>query len=216
MTQKRYVLTDGKGNYIRFDRDSHKYVPVCKFSHAMAWPTFEKAEGIRKKQLPKKLSSEYYTVFAEVSEDTPQGRIAPSPAPYAEAPKPEPVPEAPKPMTVTEQRRLEELVAQLRALIAELTSRRDELRLQQSEIDKEVSDIQHYIELGRLNACDGFLIYKRLREALQRRRDVRDYLQIVNFAAECGNSINMLDDRKYSPRVLKDLFEDGHPAKARH
>ena len=98
----------------------------------------------------------------------------------------------------------------------------------QSEIEKaekENTDIGHYIEWNDLNASNGFKIYKQQQDCLRRRRKLKDeldYLESIDkqsknaFRHQNGlelivNSIektkNLHENRRYTPRVRKDLFE---------
>lgn len=84
-------------------------------------------------------------------------------------------------------------------------------------IDREVSDITHFIEFNNLNAKNGYKIYKLLQTKLQERRKIKDdmsYMQII-----CSNKIsdivnnNLIDNhdknlqnRTYIYKELDDNF----------
>lgn len=87
-----------------------------------------------------------------------------------------------------------------------------------SNVDKEISDINHYIEFGnKFNAYQGWLAFNMLRNRLRKRRKIKDELHILIQLGECKvnsemlteikNSIGNLDAREYQPRILKELFE---------
>ena len=100
--------------------------------------------------------------------------------------------------------------------IIESETRKSELLESMSNIDKEVVDIEHYIELNNLNACQGFLAYKMLRNRLRKRRKIKNELQVLSQLGNCKidsammkdvqDAIKLLEHKKYTPRVLVDLF----------
>lgn len=96
--------------------------------------------------------------------------------------------------------------------------RKEALLIDLSNVDKEISDINHYIEFGgKFNAYQGWLAFNMLRNRLKKRRKIKDELHILMQLGECKvnstmlaeikDSIVSLDTRKYQPRILKELFE---------
>lgn len=94
---------------------------------------------------------------------------------------------------------------------------REALVIALSNVDKELSDLHHYIELNRFSASDAWFTFKRLQQTLQRRRKIKDYLNILN-QYELNNCDGLstvaiyaknLESRQYSPRILDELFEEG-------
>jgi prefoldin subunit 5 len=45
-----------------------------------------------------------------------------------------------------------------------------------SQLDKELSNVYHKIEVSRFNACEGYYLAKQLQEVLHKRRIVKDEL----------------------------------------
>lgn len=87
---------------------------------------------------------------------------------------------------------------------------------QLSLIDSEICDIEHAAEFYDFDMYKGWRLYKMLQNARRRRRQVKDerikveYILQRNFV-DCTNNaisnyIKSLDNRKYTPRVLKELF----------
>ena len=80
----------------------------------------------------------------------------------------------------------------------------------------EIVDIEHAAEFYNLNASQGYKLYRLLHDSRVKRRGVKDELQKINFAlgSSIGNldlenlerSILGLDNRKYTPRINKELF----------
>jgi hypothetical protein len=87
-----------------------------------------------------------------------------------------------------------------------------------SEVDKEILDIQHYIELKRLDAYSGFMMYKLLKDTLLKRRLIKDEMEKhnlilnspvsgLNYQALSHKMKEMHEKRTYTPRILKELFK---------
>lgn len=66
-------------------------------------------------------------------------------------------------------------------LANEALCRKNELMCQLSNVDKELSNCLHEIELCKnMNACDGYKEYRRIKIILERRRIIKDELIVVN------------------------------------
>lgn len=100
----------------------------------------------------------------------------------------------------------------IKSLQEYMTTINDQLSL----VDMEICDIRHYAENFDLNMYQGWKLYKMLQDACKRRRKIKDerikvdYILARNFV-DCTNNaistyIKSLDNRKYQPRVLKELF----------
>lgn len=96
----------------------------------------------------------------------------------------------------------------------------EELTADLSEIDKEICDLLHYVELYDLSDDEGLRAMDLLKDARQRRRDVKDEMFCVDcFQRMLGTSANVtkargmlkdlgkLDTRRYLPRHLDGLFD---------
>lgn len=102
--------------------------------------------------------------------------------------------------------------------VASFSKEQGELSKKMSRIDQEVADIQHYIEFNRLNAAEGYKAFKLLQDKLLERRVIKDdwsKLQILLSAKVSdiydGTLESRIDEfysRDYTPRVLKELFND--------
>lgn len=88
----------------------------------------------------------------------------------------------------------------------------------ESKIDKEISDILHYIEFYSFNACEGYKLAKELKELRLKRRDIKNQLEAISIIS--NHTCNMLaegrtnkalcniENKSYTPRVLKEMFEE--------
>ena len=94
---------------------------------------------------------------------------------------------------------------------SKLTSSYEEL----SKVDLEISDINHYIEMSKLDAYRGYNAYVMLRERLVKRRKIKDeiyYLKnMINksqeFDAKSKGFLMRIDHQKYEPRAIGELFK---------
>lgn len=88
-----------------------------------------------------------------------------------------------------------------------------------SELDRKITDIEHYLEFYTFNACDGYKLAKGLKEILKERRSVKNQMkliQILNSSTCAGMMMGVagekvdkaiLGDYEYTPRILKEMFE---------
>ena len=98
-----------------------------------------------------------------------------------------------------------------------MEERKNKLSGDLSNIDKEITDIQHYIEFGNFNAYQGWLAFSMLRHRLKKRRKIKNEFQILSQIGECKINSAMVNDiqaaihkinnKSYTPRVLPELFE---------
>lgn len=88
----------------------------------------------------------------------------------------------------------------------------------QSEVDKEISDIMHFIEFYNFSASDGYKLCKALKDLRLRRRKIKNELELINIvntqslnnvaSGQTNKAINGLDSKKYAPRILQELFDN--------
>ena len=204
---KKHYLTDGNGKYIRYDRQSNKYVQVNTMSYADSWDTFDKSEKIRKSSLSKELRRKFYTISIEIP-----GSVTVE-QPIRKSADEQRISEVI--CTICDSDIGEQMVELLRCA-EKFLLKKDELVNRQSNIDKEITDLQHYIEQKNLNAYEGFKVYKQLQNVLIQRRCIKDELLILKIIEECKmepdsisrtiSRINGLSNRKYAPRILSELF----------
>lgn len=204
-----YVITDGNKNYIRRDIDG-KYVDAR--SRALADEFLEKwkAEKVLKNNLtPKK--RKFYRV---VEEDVGFTVIKKPEQDQTENPKEERKSEQ---LTISPKiKELREKIEGVKKFIDDAESRRSELSDLLSNTDKEITDIQHYIEFSDIDGDDIISTYDMLKTRLKNRRQIKNELSILRQLAECKMDASMfgdlltvisdLDNKTYVPRVLTSLF----------
>ncbi len=106
-------------------------------------------------------------------------------------------------------------------IVTNINRYQNELNAALSDIDMQLCDIMHYIELYDMDDDDSIRMVALLKECRQRRRDIKDeMLRLESFqkAVITGSSISgikegikqidRLSDRVYHPRKLQKLFED--------
>lgn len=204
-----YVITDGNKNYIRRDIDG-KYVAAR--SRALADEFLEKwkAEKVLKNNLtPKKRK-----LYRVVEEDVGFTVVKHPEQDQAEKPK-----EERKPEQLILSPQIEELrkkIEDVKKFIDDAENRRSELSDLLSNTDKEITDIQHYIEFSDINGEDIASTYNMLKTRLKNRRQIKNELSVLRQLAECKMDASMfgdlltvisdLDNKTYVPRVLTSLF----------
>lgn len=209
------MISDGHGSYIRKDDFSGKYVPVRNISFAERFEQRCKAANVLKNAIGKNIRDRYKVVdieeemistrptVREVNSINNKNQIAKTIANEEPA-----------------KCQTEKWVSgaeSLTELIVDAEKRKEELVGLLSETDKEITDINHYIEFGKFNAYQGWLAFSMLQNRLRKRRKIKDELCVINQLGECKitsdmmidikNAIAELGNRKYAPRVLTQLFD---------
>ncbi len=97
-----------------------------------------------------------------------------------------------------------------------LSKRKIYLELELAKIEREVTDIYHAMEFYNYGVCNGFKMYKLMQERLIQRRKIKDEMIKIDYmlsgifeelsAEQIIENIKGMDNRKYTPRVLKELF----------
>lgn len=111
----------------------------------------------------------------------------------------------------------DEVMSTLKTLnIVDITKEHGELSQRLSQIDQEITDIQHYIEFNKLNVVEGYKAYKLLQDKLLVRRDIKNDMakfQVLTsakvsdvFDGTLEKNLDVLSHKTYTPRVLKELF----------
>lgn len=111
------------------------------------------------------------------------------------------------------------IISVLSDAVSKLNCRHVELVEELSKFDRQITDIEHYVEFnaGKLNACGGYKAYKLLQDVLVQRRKIKDELEIIQVVSDrigCPEEVatietrvRELEARTYKPRELTYLFE---------
>ena len=219
-----FMIANSAGQYIRHDKSSNKYVPVNGKSYGTVWQDRLKAANIRGT-----LPAQYRSIFQVVEVDDIQNATPPAANRYRYDASTDSMQE--KSSISSRQQEVNDanlLIGQLKKLedwkpridnviqfIQEVNDRVENLRTMLSTADKELCDLNHYIEFNRLNAYHGYLVYKKMRGILQRRREIKDEMHVLGLiksninTSEIQNGINNISNQHYTPRVDASLFQEG-------
>ena len=209
----KYVIRDLSGRYI-MKNAANQYVPVRDFAFADKYDSLTKAKNILNSCINRNLRNRMSVEEVEIEEDGEEG-IGSSKA---------------NSFICTKQTRMKELASEcvpgdnlsisekkiLDAIdsMESVRERKASLQERHSTVEKEIIDIEHYIELSNnLNAYQGWLAYMMLRKRLKLRRQIKDEIMVLSEVDNIMNGLkktvsqfNGLSNRKYEPRVLTDLF----------
>ena len=192
-----YILTNNHGKYIcknkyEYNGSVHeRYSVTTNPDGAAKWETREKAENIKKNCLTRTLKDMRFQV-QEI-----QGK---------------PETEIRKDVSVDLEKFEENLtailddVSHIDTLISDIPTKLNVLYHALSVADREITDIHHWIEFDKFNACEGYKAFALLKEKLRHRRHVKDGIEILRAVSDMETTINNLKNRSYTPRELEDLF----------
>lgn len=86
------------------------------------------------------------------------------------------------------------------------------------DLDKEQQDLLHLIEFEKLNACNGYLMYKRLHLLREERRKYKNQLKIIEaiepmsmmdyLNGKLSTTLAEIQNQEYKPRILTKEFKD--------
>lgn len=193
-----YIYVEGN---LYLGASKGNYVPVKNINDAKKFSTKEQAANIFTSCVPKILRRNYNWSLQEI-EGT------------AIEEKNEKVNSVYTPVQLDE---LKNSINDLALKFSTLKGNKEWLQDQQSEIDKQINDILHFIEFEKFSACEGYKLCKALKELRLKRREVKNELELINIinSHTCNNIANGntnkavvgLENKQYAPRVLSELFE---------
>ena len=199
----QYVITDG--NRFIYRNHSGKYVPTTSEAMADAWGR-KQAELVYNNSLPKALK----TVFKVQKSDKPPKNVK-------QVTKVDLDNNTEKVMVTDNIQRWLDKLSDLNGLAKEATERKEELLGMLSRVDKELTDVNHYIEFSNLNIVEGYKAYKMVQDGRKRRRSIKNELTVLeiilgkrigeSITDEIMKAVEGLDGRLYEPRVRKELFD---------
>lgn len=204
-----YVITDGNGNYIRHDEGTGRYVPIRSFKHAKQWDSLAKATAILNNSISTSIRSNYKVRLVETEQTVEKLTITNRQQEITF-----------RPIEDDNINDWLEKINTIREVLSGSSRRKDELIAKLSEVDKEISDINHYIEFGNYNACQGWRCFKMLQTLLRQRRKYKNEIQVLQMIKDCTfdqdsvarllERISDVTNKCYTPRAFPDLFRSGH------
>ena len=199
-----YVISNKDGSYIRKDKATGKYVPVRSCKYAEQWDTLAKANGVLHNSIAKNIRENYQVRYLETGKIVDKGNI-----------------NAQRKLCSKEitDDNIGQWLSKINAIVDILSGsdvRQHELNTHLSEVDKEIVDVEHYIEFGKFNAYQGWLCFKMLQNLLKQRRKYKDEIQVLNLIKQCkidknsmsklAQNISNIQNKCYSPRAIPELF----------
>lgn len=110
-----------------------------------------------------------------------------------------------------------EIFDELEKIGVAICDRRKYLFSELSKIDKERTDIEHFIEIYPLSASQGYKMAKKLQNCLSRRREIKNEIGILNrisalricdiYKGKGEDALAKLESKQYMPRILNNLFQ---------
>lgn len=92
----------------------------------------------------------------------------------------------------------------------------------QKHAEAEIKDIEHAVEFYNYNAAEGYMMFRKLKDARMRRRQYKDAIAWIDIFMESNprpvaeantvNRIRGMQHRQYSPAALPELFVRERPA----
>lgn len=210
-----YVITDGGKNFIRRDVTG-RYVPIGNRVLADEFEERHKAQRVLDCNLSPKLRKKY-KIKAENLDIKKQKTDEPKTSDKII----QDLDNIKKSVGQPVESKLDEFAKNLQSVqsfILDVEERKKELSDELSKIDKELNDVNHYIEMTNFdNEKDKCSAFDMLQNMMQSRRKIKNELRVLKQLGDCkvdssmvGDiliAINELDNRKYIPRVLTELFE---------
>ena len=162
-----YMLTNGKGYYISKDKFNGKFVSIGNKRWGCKWIEYNRIENVLRNSLSKNLRDNFYIIEVEMNNDELKDTVDYIVSGKANKDKyisdnnnstcknlniDKIKQEISTPIRENELDKIKKDVNLFSDTLKDLRKRKQELLDLQSEVDKEISDIYHYIELNNLNA----------------------------------------------------------------
>lgn len=193
-----YIITDGNF-YLHLNKNGC-YSIVTSVDSAKKFNSLTTASNILKASVPKALKVYKWKVL-KYEEEKEQQKSESLVKEYSSVDKEE----------------LKSLLQTLSEKFSTLQNNIEYLSQEQSKVDREISDILHYIEFNKFSACDGYKICKSLKELRLHRRSIKNEIEMIktiqthnynNIAkGNTYNAIAGLENKEYAPREFCDLFK---------
>jgi len=212
MAMDLYFIVDGSGNYYRVNSadqlvavESREYAGVFNFAEAN-----QKIGGGKK--------AHFYSVIPVEEKDELEQEILDTAEPLQ---KEQEVAVKKDCELIYDMKQIdwEEYLTHFCYLASSVRDYQEELKKAQSDVDMQICDIMHYIELYDLDESESIRMVELLKECREQRRDVKDEMvRVESFQKAIGTSSNIakakdsvkqmkkLSTRKYNARKLPALF----------
>lgn len=215
MIEFKYVIGDGNGTFIRKDAQGN-CIPVYQESLAKQFSSTKTASNYLKSNVNKNIRSRYKVLTVEIDtacdsekSEKEQGIEIVKNTEYMKKISSEAI----EPF---ETEPYSEEVENLIKSVESAKERKAALVMNLSDVDLEISDLNHYIEFGKFNVCEAYTTLMALQNRQRKRRQIKDEIYVLNQLGDCIVDEDMLRDAKeaidktnnrmYQPRKLIELF----------
>jgi len=200
-----YVITDGK-QYLHSD-DSHKLMKTDSLGLAERY-TYDAAQKVIKNYVPKfqrpflrvePVDTDNINVDCKFSKETESIMLS-------------------KTIFDNMDYDWKRVGSDMKDFITQLPQYKQNLQIKYKEIEEEQNDFLHYIEDVKFDVFRGFKALLLIQDIRKRRRKIKDELLIAGIflgatledyaSGRCLARLNGLDNRKYRPRRLIELFKN--------
>lgn len=195
-----FVITDGDNNYVRINTATGEFEIVNLISRATEF-TETKAKNTIKNNLKNHVLYKRRTWRPFEIIETVKTK------------------EALFPYEDVDGNKLKDSIVYLQKVLGLANSNASQLSEKLSAVDREQTDILHFIENSRLNAAQWCSIGKQLQEVRVRRRNIKNQLRFNQLASQLSKdsiwsgdvvkNIEAVQLGVYTPRILTDLFKEG-------
>ena len=201
-----FILENRLGGYIT--NVNNKFTVTGNIKRASVFATERKALNV-KESLPRTIKRETYYV-RELSTETEDSMI-----------------EDEDYIVTGHIDRDDEYVNKVKKMLQEISNCEEDLLLKEeeyksrlSELDKELVDIDHWIEFYPVSAYDGYRMTKMRKDRLLERRKIKDSLSEISIirsikGGETLKNLNGIEEKKYTPRALTNIFREKEIVKKR-
>ena len=192
-----FIFVDGD-SYLGMSKNS--YIPVKDLKSATKFSEIKNANSILKNSVPKILKRNYNWTIKEIEDDSDVKNTKIN-----------------NQYTSVDIDDLKETINNLSSKLSTLQGNKEWLLEEESNLDKQISDILHFLEFNTFSACEGYKLCKALKELRLKRREVKNELELINIInmhncthianGNTNKAISGIENKKYAPRVLTELFE---------
>lgn len=203
-----YLITDGRGNYLKHNEFNGQFTPVRNQTMATTWDNRNAAQNIIRNCINKNLRKKYHVEEIESASWYKE--------PVLEEHVVEVMPELEK-LSASKILEWGNALAPFAELIENPETRLSQLTEALSKCDLQITDITHYIENTRMNACQGYKASKLLQDTLILRRAIKNEQNLLRSAYNNGqgngtfskiiDAVKKMTNFHYTPRELPELFK---------
>ena len=181
-----FILTDGN-NYIQMSEYGGQYNKTGVRENARCFDTKDKAANVLR-SLPKTMMGREKFSIIEIKTLV-----------YKQC------------YNMEEVNTIKDMITALEKEVSDVISREDEYKMRLRDIDLELTDIDHYLEFYKLNACDGYKKAKLRQDKLKEKRRIKNILDEIQILKDLDLSdipqrLENMINKKYTPRRLTDIF----------